>query len=84
MTGLRERNPCDVRGAMNPKLRKKVVLLAGWCGMRFGEVSELRRRDFDSDCTTVTVARGVTLWQFISKTVASLSEIKASPQVTRP
>ena len=24
-----------------------MVLLAGWCGMRFGEVSELRRRDFD-------------------------------------
>ena len=28
--------------------------------MRFGEVSELRRRDFDRDCTTVTVSRGVT------------------------
>jgi integrase len=36
------------------------VLLAGWCGMRFGEVSELRRKDFDRDCTTVTVSRGVT------------------------
>jgi integrase len=36
------------------------VLLAGWCGMRFGEVSELRRKDFDFDCTTVTVSRGVT------------------------
>lgn len=28
--------------------------------MRFGEVSELRRHDFDLDCTTVTVSRGVT------------------------
>jgi integrase len=28
--------------------------------MRFGEVSELRRKDFDADCTTVTVTRAVT------------------------
>lgn len=28
--------------------------------MRFGEVSELRRRDFDRECTTVTVSRAVT------------------------
>ena len=85
--GLLERNPCDVKGAMNPKAKKQVkipttvelhgiadklgtdeknarfkalVLLAGWCGLRFGEVSELRRRDFDPDCTVVTISRGVT------------------------
>jgi integrase len=39
---------------------KALVLLAGWCGMRFGEVSELRRKDFNRDCTTVTVSRAVT------------------------
>jgi integrase len=39
---------------------KAFVLLAGWCGMRFGEVSELRRKDFDADCTVVTVSRAVT------------------------
>ena len=82
--GLLDRNPCDVRGAMNPKTKKVVkipttvelhgiadklgadertarfralVLLAGWCGMRFGEVSELRRKDFDADCTVVTISR---------------------------
>lgn len=37
-----------------------LVLLAGWCGLRFGEVSELRRKDFDTDCTVVTILRGVT------------------------
>ena len=85
--GLLQSSPCDVRGAMNPKARKKVtalttvelhaiadklgaderyarfkavVLLAGWCGMRFGEVTELRRKDFNSDCTVVTVSRAVT------------------------
>ncbi|MCH9736129.1 MAG: site-specific integrase [Actinomycetia bacterium] len=39
---------------------RALVLLAGWCGMRFGEVSELRRKDFDADCTVVTISRGVT------------------------
>ena len=28
--------------------------------MRFGEVTELRRRDFAADCTVVTISRGVT------------------------
>jgi integrase len=39
---------------------RALVLLAGWCGMRFGEVSELRRRDFDRDCAVVTISRAVT------------------------
>jgi integrase len=39
---------------------KALVLLAGWCGVRFGEVSELRRKDFDRDCATVTITRTVT------------------------
>lgn len=39
---------------------RALVLLSAWCGLRYGEVSELRRKDFDADCTVVTVARGVT------------------------
>lgn len=39
---------------------KALVLLAGWCGLRFGEVSELRRKDFDSGCSVLTVSRAVT------------------------
>lgn len=39
---------------------KALVLLAGWCGLRFGEVSELRRGDFGPDCQTVTITRAVT------------------------
>lgn len=39
---------------------KALVLLAGWCGLRFGEVSELRRKDFDADCEVLTVTRSVT------------------------
>lgn len=85
--GLLDRNPCQVVGATNPKVKKKVqipstvdlhgiadtlgaddnlsrfkalVLLAGWCGLRYGEVSELRRKDFNADCSVVSVSRGVT------------------------
>ena len=37
-----------------------LVLLAAWCGLRFGEVSELRRKDLNSDCSVLTVTRAVT------------------------
>uniref|UniRef100_UPI003D8F9097 tyrosine-type recombinase/integrase n=1 Tax=Gordonia sp. B7-2 TaxID=3420932 RepID=UPI003D8F9097 len=36
------------------------VLLAAWCGLRWGETSELRRKDVDLDNGILTVARGVT------------------------
>jgi integrase len=39
---------------------KALVLLAAWCGLRFGEVSELRRKDLNSDCSVLTVTRAVT------------------------
>jgi integrase len=85
--GLLERNPCQIVGASNPTVKKRVkiattvelhgiadklgtkdrtarfkllALLAGWCGLRFGEVSELRRKDISRDCAVLTVSRGVT------------------------
>ena len=39
---------------------KALVLLAAWCGLRFGEVSELRRKDLNRDCSVLTVTRAVT------------------------
>ena len=38
---------------------KALVLLSAWCGLRYGEVSELRRKDFDPNCEVVSVGRGV-------------------------
>lgn len=38
---------------------KALVLLAGWCGLRYGEVSELRRKDITADCTVVSITRAV-------------------------
>ncbi|MGO9928519.1 MAG: hypothetical protein ACLPLP_20965 [Mycobacterium sp.] len=36
------------------------MLLSAWCGLRFGEVTELRRKDVGADAATLHVARGVT------------------------
>ena len=40
-------NPCNVKGAGNTKRVEK--MLAAWCAMRFGELTELRRRDLVLD-----------------------------------
>ena len=42
-----------------PARYKLMVLLAAWCAMRFGELSELRRADIDVTSATVNVRRGV-------------------------
>ena len=43
-----------------PERVKALVLLSSWCGLRWGEVTELRRKDFDNDAEIVFVGRGVT------------------------
>jgi integrase len=43
-----------------PGRYRPMVLLAAWCGLRFGELAELRRRDVDLDARTVRVERAVT------------------------
>ncbi len=40
-----------------PENLRLLVLLAGWCGLRFGELVELRRSDIDIRRGTVTIAR---------------------------
>lgn len=43
-----------------PERFQLMILLAAWCGLRYGEVAELRRRDLDVPGLTVHVSRGVT------------------------
>jgi integrase len=43
-----------------PPRYKALVLLAAWCGLRWGEVSELRRQDIGAGCEVITVSRAVT------------------------
>jgi integrase len=49
----------QVADKMPPNL-KALVLLAAWCGLRWGEVTELRRKDIERDCEVVFVSRAVT------------------------
>jgi integrase len=48
-----------LRAEPNHARFRALVLLAGWCGLRYGEVSELRRKDFDRGCATVSITRAV-------------------------
>ncbi|MDR3658755.1 MAG: tyrosine-type recombinase/integrase [Mycobacterium sp.] len=43
--------------AIEPRFRA-LILISAWCGLRFGEVTELRRQDVGTEI--ITVARGVT------------------------
>lgn len=43
-----------------PARLQPTVLLAAWCGLRFGELAELRRGDVDLDARVLRVERGVT------------------------
>jgi integrase len=40
-----------------PEQLKAFVLIAAWCGLRFGEVIELRRKDIDPQCEVLHVTR---------------------------
>lgn len=46
-------------GKMPVHLRASVIL-AAWCGLRWGETSELRRKDVSKDAATLRVRRAVT------------------------
>jgi integrase len=43
-----------------PARFKALILLKAWCGLRWGEVTELRRGDIDNDCEVVYISRAVT------------------------
>ncbi|OBI46983.1 tyrosine-type recombinase/integrase [Mycobacterium colombiense] len=42
-----------------PERYRAMVLLAAWCAMRFGEITELRRGDVDLDDGVIRIRRGV-------------------------
>ncbi len=39
---------------------RALVLIAAWCGLRWGEVIELRRKDIRLGCETISVSRAAT------------------------
>ncbi|GAB3797957.1 site-specific integrase [Humibacter antri] len=69
--------------AMPPRYRM-LVLLAAWCGLRYGELTELRRKDIDTKRGVVHVRRGVTLvnGKFVvdtPKTAAGVRDVNVPP-----
>lgn len=42
-----------------PERRRLMIQLAAWCGLRFGELTELRRQDIDRHRKVIAVRRGV-------------------------
>lgn len=43
-----------------PKELRASVLLAAWCGLRPSETFELRRRNFNADCSVMTISHAAT------------------------
>jgi integrase len=50
----------EVMVEATPSRYRAMLLLAAWCGLRFGELAELRRKDVDLEDGVVRVERGVT------------------------
>lgn len=46
--------------AAMPPRRQAMILLAAWCGLRYGELTELRRKDLDLQRGVVHIHRAVT------------------------
>jgi integrase len=66
-----------------------MVLLASWCGLRWGETSELRRGDLSRDCAVLRVRRAVTYrgGQFHTgppKTAAGVRDVAIPPTSVPP
>ncbi len=72
-------------GKMPAELRAS-VLLAGWCGLRWGETSELRRGDVSMDCSVLHIRRAVTYRKGLftvgePKTAAGQRDVAVPPHI---
>jgi integrase len=70
---------------MPPQLRASIQL-AAWCGLRWGETSELRRGDVSADCSVLHIRRAVAYskGEFIvgpPKTAAGSRDIAVPPHI---
>lgn len=69
-----------------PARLRASILLAAWCGLRWGETSELRRKDIAKDCATLRIRRAVTYRQgkFTvgePKTAAGVRDVAVPPHI---
>ncbi|WP_370499773.1 tyrosine-type recombinase/integrase [Mycolicibacterium sp. jd] len=76
----------DKLAAKMPAELRASVVLAAWCGLRWGETSELRRKDLNADCSVLRVRRAVTYRQgkFTvgePKTAAGIRDVAVPPHI---
>jgi integrase len=69
-----------------PARLRASVLLAAWCGLRWGETSELRRKDLHKDCATLRIRRAVTyrqgkFYEGEPKTAAGVRDVAIPPHI---
>lgn len=50
----------ELANVIRPERLKCLVLISAWCGLRWGEVIELQRRDVSADASVITASRGAT------------------------
>lgn len=76
----------DTVVAHMPERLKAMVMLAAWCGLRFGELVELRRGDVDIQNGVIRVQRGASRvsggWEIGGpKTLAGIRDVSIPPHV---
>lgn len=76
----------DRLAAKMPARLRASVVLAAWCGLRWGETSELRRKDLTSDCSVLRVRRAVTyrkgkFYAGEPKTAAGVRDVVVPPHI---
>ncbi len=76
----------DKLAAKMPAELRASVLLAAWCGLRWGETSELRRKDVSKDAAVLRVHRAVTYrgGKFTvgePKTAAGVRDVAVPPHI---
>lgn len=76
----------DKLASKMPANLRASVILAAWCGLRWGETSELRRKDITDDCGVLRIRRAVTYLagefdQGAPKTAAGVRDVTVPPHV---
>jgi len=50
----------SIADTIKPERFRALILISAWCGLRYGEVGELRRKDIGNGCEVISVGRAFT------------------------
>ena len=76
----------DKLASKMPATLRASVVMAAWCGLRWGETSELRRKDVSDDCSLLRIRRAVTyragkFYEGEPKTAAGIRDVAIPPHI---